>query len=484
MTNEAGISYPSVQLFIGNTWRNSDDGGTYSVVNPATGQPIGHVASATSTDLERAVEAARLGFAEWRAVAPYQRSKIMRAAAGLLRERTAIIARLLTLEQAKPLAESSAEVQVAADTIEWFAEESRRTYGRVVPSRAPATQQLVLKEPVGPVAVLTPWNFPLNQAARKIAAAIGAGCSVVAKPAEEAPACVAELARAFLDAGLPKGVLNLVYGNPAAISEFLIAHPAIRKISFTGSTAVGKKLAALAGQHMKRTTMELGGHAPVLVFDDANISAAAKVLAQAKFRNAGQICVSPTRFLIQQGAYDDFLSHFVAEASTLRIGDGMNADTTMGPLANERRLHAMEALVQDALEQGARLRSGGRRHGNIGYYFEPTILSEVPLSARAMNEEPFGPIALFRPFETLDDAVDEANRLPYGLAAFAFTRSNTIISQLGSRLETGMLSVNDNLLALPEVPFGGVKDSGHGSEGGSEAMEAYMVTKLVKVTEA
>ncbi|MCO5072937.1 MAG: NAD-dependent succinate-semialdehyde dehydrogenase [Rhizobiaceae bacterium] len=474
--------YPDVRLFIENRWEDAAAFSTFPIVNPATGQVIGHAAKASEADLEAAVASALSGFAAWKDRSPYDRSAIMRRAAGLLRERTARIARLLTLEQGKPLAEAMAEVSVAADTIEWFAEEGRRTYGRIVPSRAPGTHQLVTKEPIGPVAVFTPWNFPLNQAARKIAAAIAAGCSVVAKPAEETPACVAELVQAFADAGLPGGVLNMVLGVPSEISGYLIPHPSIRKISFTGSTAVGKKLAALAGEHMKRATMELGGHAPVLVFEDADVRSAASAMAQAKFRNAGQICIAPTRFIVHRNISEQFTDVFTEVAKTLRLGDGLETGTEMGPVANERRLEAVEGLVADAIECGAVLRAGGNRRGNQGYFFEPTVLSDVPTSARAMNEEPFGPIALIRSFQTTDEAIAEANRLAYGLAAFAFTRSNDTVMDVSSRVQAGMISINGNLLALPEVPFGGIKDSGYGSEGGSEAMEAYMNTKLVKVS--
>ncbi|MER2534480.1 MAG: NAD-dependent succinate-semialdehyde dehydrogenase [Rhizobiaceae bacterium] len=474
--------YPDVRLLIGNRWVDATGAETYPVVDPASERVIGNTAKAGEADLELAVASAVSGYAIWKNVSAYDRSRIMRKAADLVRQRAPAIARLMTMEQGKPLAEAAAEVNVAADTIDWFAEEGRRTYGRIVPSRSIGTQQLVVKEPIGPVAVFTPWNFPLNQAARKIAAALAAGCSVVAKPAEETPACVAELANAFIEAGLPAGVLNLVFGTPSQISDHLIAHPAIRKISFTGSTAVGKTLAALAGRHMKRSTMELGGHAPVLVFEDADIDGAAMMMAQAKFRNAGQICISPTRFVVQRSVCERFTERFCAVARSIRLGSGLDSDTQMGPLANDRRLHAVASLVEDAVAQGGILRAGGRRHGNRGYFFEPTVIADAPATARAMNEEPFGPIALISSFDTAEEAIAEANRLPYGLAAFAFTRSNDTVMEVGAKVEAGMISINDNLLALPEVPFGGIKDSGYGSEGGLEAMEAYMNTKLVKVS--
>jgi succinate-semialdehyde dehydrogenase/glutarate-semialdehyde dehydrogenase len=475
--------YPDTQLFIDGAWTDAFDSSAFPVVNPATGETIAHAAEAGLPDLERATFAAHRAFRDWKRLPPLERSRILRSAAALIRERAERVATFITLEQGKPLFEAIAEVKVAADTIEWFAEEGRRAYGRIVPARDPAIQQLVVKEPVGPAVVLTPWNFPLNQATRKVAAALAAGCTIVIKPAQETPACVAELMRALQDAGLPAGVANMVNGDPAMISEHLIRHPMIRKLSFTGSTAVGKKLAALAGAHMKPVTMELGGHAPVLVFNDAPIDTAAEMMATAKFRNAGQICVSPTRFLIQRESYENFIDAFQAKAASLKMGSGLAHDTTMGPLSNQRRLDAMDVLVRDAVERGARLRMGGKRHGNSGYFFEPTVLTEVPVEARAMNEEPFGPLALFRPFDTFEDAVVEANRLPVGLAAFAFTRSAATISRLGASVETGMLSVNQNLLALPEVPFGGVQDSGYGSEGGTEALDAYLQTKLITVAD-
>jgi succinate-semialdehyde dehydrogenase/glutarate-semialdehyde dehydrogenase len=371
------------------------------------------------------------------------------------------------------------EVGAAADVIEWFAEEARRAYGRVIPARAEGVYQLVIKEPVGPVAAFTPWNFPINQAVRKISAALAAGCSVILKGPEETPASCAELVRCYADAGVPAGVINLVYGIPAEISEYLIPHPVIRKISFTGSTAVGKQLAALAGRHMKRVTMELGGHAPAIIFDDADIDVASRALAAAKFRNAGQVCVSPTRFLVQESVYENFVGKFVALAEKVKVGDGMDPATTMGPLANARRIPAMEGLIGDAVQKGATIRTGAKRIGNKGNFFEPTVLTELNRDMRVMNEEPFGPLALMVPFKAMDDVVEEANRLPYGLAAYAWTRSAKTANAIAARVESGMMTINHMGLALPEVPFGGIKDSGYGSEGGLEAIEAYLNTKFV-----
>ena len=471
--------YKDIQLFIDGQWKPSASGRTLPVVNPATEEVIGHIPHANTADLDEAVAAAAKGFEVWRNTSVFERSKIMRRAADLLRERAADIAQLMTLEQGKPLAEAKGETLAAADTIDWFAEEARRTYGRVVPSRAPGVYQLVIKEPVGPVAAFTPWNFPINQIVRKLSAALAAGCSFIVKAPEETPASPAELIRAFADAGVPAGVIGLVYGVPAEISEYLIPHPVIKKISFTGSTPVGKHLAALAGTHMKRATMELGGHAPAIVFDDADIDAAVKNLVIAKFRNAGQVCVSPTRFLVQKGVFDTFVEKFVAAVNALKVGDGLAADTNMGPVVNARRLAAIEALVADAIEQGAQLKTGGKRLGDKGYFYAPTVLTNLPLTARAMNEEPFGPVALINAFDTLDEVITEANRLPFGLATYAFAASAKTTHALSTRIETGMITINHLGLALPELPFGGVKESGYGSEGGTEAIESYINTKLV-----
>lgn len=471
--------YPDTDLHIAGAWTRGSDGATLPVLNPATGEVLGRLAMATTADLDRALEAGARGFAEWRRVSAYARARVMRRAADLVRERAEAIARLMTLEQGKPLAESRIETLAAADVIDWFAEEGRRAYGRVIPARAEGVRQMVLREPVGPVAAFTPWNFPINQAVRKISAALCAGCSVVLKGPEDTPASCAALVRAFLDAGLPGDALSLVYGDPAAISSHLIPHPVIAKISFTGSTAVGKQLAALAGLHMKRATMELGGHAPALVFDDADIANAVAVLGANKFRNAGQVCVAPTRFLVHETVFDEFRDRFVALSEAIVVGDGLAEGTTMGPLIHGRRLEAMESLCADAIGHGARLETGGGRIGNRGNFFAPTVLSDVPLAARIMNEEPFGPVALLQRFSDDEAAFAEANRLPYGLAAYAYTRSAARAARAADRIESGMVGINHHGIGLPETPFGGVKESGYGSEGGSEAIEAYLTTKFV-----
>lgn len=476
------MAYLDTQLFIDGAWVNASDGRTIPVENPATGNEIGRVAHAGKADLDRALEAAQRGFEVWRDFTPAARSKIMRQAAALLRERAGDIASLLTQEQGKPLAEAKGETLAAADIIDWFAEEGFRVYGRLVPHRSNlAVRQMVVKDPVGPVAAFTPWNFPINQVVRKISAGLAAGCSLIVKAPEETPASPAALIKAFQDAGIPEGVLNLVFGDPAEISEYLIASPIIRKITFTGSTPVGKLLAGLAGQHMKRVSMELGGHAPVIVCEDADIDLAVKTVGTAKFRNAGQVCISPTRFLVHNTVKDRFAQALAEVARGIKVGDGLADDTQMGPLANPRRLSAMAEFQQDAVTRGATLLAGGERIGEAGNFWSPTVLSDVPLDARLFNDEPFGPIAGVRGFDKLEEAIAEANRLSFGLAGYAFTGSLANADLLTRRVEVGMLWVNTSAAASAELPFGGLKDSGYGTEGGQEAMDNYLNTRAVVI---
>jgi succinate-semialdehyde dehydrogenase / glutarate-semialdehyde dehydrogenase len=474
-------TYPHTQLLIDGQWCDAAAGRTLPVVNPASGAEIGRVAHAGTADLDRALAAANKGFALWRNTPAIERAKLMRGAAALVRERADAIAAVMSQEQGKPLFEAKGETLAAADIIEWFADESRRIYGRVVPARHIAVQQTVLKEPVGPVAAFTPWNFPINQVVRKVCAALSTGCSILVKAPEETPASPAALLKAFADAGVPAGVIGLVYGDPAEISAYLIAHPVIRKITFTGSTPVGKQLAALAGQHMKRVTMELGGHAPVIVAEDADITQAVKAAGSAKFRNAGQVCIAPTRFLVHNSIRAEFERALVAQTQKLKVGDGMAEGTTMGPLANPRRLAAMQQITADAVQRGAKLALGGERIGAAGNFFAPTVLTDVPLDALVFNQEPFGPMAAIRGFDTLDEAIAESNRLPFGLASYAYTKSLATAHALSQRLEVGMLWINQPAAPVPEMPFGGVKDSGYGSEGGPEALDAYLVTKSVSI---
>ena len=474
-------SYTDTQLLINGQWQDAADGRTIAVFNPATGQEIGRVAHAGKADLDRALAAAQQGFALWRDKSAFERRKVLHRAAGLVRERASEIAALLTQEQGKPLPEAKMETLAAADIIEWFADEGMRIYGRAVPSRSLSTTQMVVKDPVGPVAAFTPWNFPINQVVRKAAAALATGCSILVKAAEETPAAPAALIRAFVDAGVPAGTIGLVYGDPAEISSYLIAHPVIRKVTFTGSTAVGKQLAALAGQHMKRVTMELGGHAPVIVAEDADLELAIKISASSKFRNAGQVCISPTRFLVHHSVYSDFVGGMAKYAARLKVGNGLEDGTQMGPLANPRRMTAMDEFTQDALQRGAKLLAGGQRLNVAGNFYAPTVFADVPLDAKLVNEEPFGPIAAIRPFNDLDEAISEANRLAYGLAGYAFTRSLKNAHRLTQRLEVGMLWINQPAIPSAEMPFGGIKDSGYGTEGGPEALEAYLNTRAVAI---
>jgi len=471
--------YTSLEHYIDGNWVKASGAKSQEVMNPATSKPIGELTHASRGDLDKALAAADKGFKTWRKVSAYERGKILRKAADLVRARADEIAKVLTQEQGKVFMEAKLEVQSAGDILDWYAAEGQRAYGRVIPARADGVRNLVIMEPIGPVAAFTPWNFPVTQAVRKIAAALAAGCSIIIKCPEETPGSPIGLVKALHDAGLPPGVLNLVYGVPAEISEYLIPHPIIRKVSFTGSVPVGKHLNALAASHMKRATMELGGHAPVLVFDDADVEGAAKLMGAFKYRNAGQVCVSPTRFFVHDKVYDNFVGKFIDIAKKTRVGDGMAADTRMGPLANPRRVNAIEAFVTDAQEKGAKVETGGKRIGNQGNFFEPTVLTDVPENARIMSEEPFGPVAVMLRFKETDDVLDRANKLPFGLASYAFTKDAKVATKVADALESGMVTINHFGIALPETPFGGVKDSGFGHEGGTEGLQVYLQSKFV-----
>lgn len=483
-TNPASPSeaYSSARLLIDGIWQENGDRKTQPVINPATEKPIGTVPHATTEDLDRALEAAQRAFPLWRATSPRERGRILKRAAHLMHERQEEIARIATLEMGKPIAEARLETHFASEEMEWFAEEGRRTYGRIIPGRLGETRFQVVKEPVGPTAGFSAWNFPVGNAARKMGSALAAGCTMIYKPGEEAPAAAAAVAQCLIDAGVPAGVIAVVYGVPDFISRHLLASPVIRKISFTGSVAVGQHLIRLASEGLKRTTMELGGHAPVLVFDDADQAAALEMSVQRKYRNSGQVCVSPTRFFIQDKSYEAFCAGFADNASRLKVGDGLDASTNMGPLVHARRRDAIEALVQDATSKGAKLLAGGHRVNNEGFFYAPTVLADVPDDARIMSEEPFGPVAVLNRFSDFDDAITKANKLPYGLAAYGFSNSHKTIAKLSDQLEAGMVGINSFNISMPETPFGGVKYSGHGSEVGIEGVEAYMVTKTVSIT--
>jgi succinate-semialdehyde dehydrogenase/glutarate-semialdehyde dehydrogenase len=471
--------YTQLGLYIDGEWLNADGRKAEDVVNPATQKTLASLPHASTGDLDRALEAARKGLAVWRATSAYDRAKIMRKAADLLRERYDAVAKIMTQEQGKPYPEARAEVLTTADIIEWYAEEGRRSYGRIVPGRAKGTRQLVVQEPVGIVAAFTPWNFPTLTPARKIGGALAAGCSIIIKASEETPGSAVELVRCFADAGLPTGVLNLVFGVPSNVSEHLLASNDVRKISFTGSIPVGKHLAGLAAKGMKRATMELGGHSPVVVFGDADPEKTADTIAAFKYRNAGQVCISPTRFYVQEPVYKRFLTRFTEYANNIKLGDGLEKGVTMGPLANARRLDAMETLVNDSKSRGGNIVTGGKRRGNQGYFFEPTVVTEIPDDSKLMTQEPFGPIAPIVTFKSFDEVVERANSLPYGLAAYAFTSSIQTATAIGDALESGMVGVNSIAISTPETPFGGVKESGYGHEGGIEGLDAYTNRKFI-----
>ena len=471
--------YEDLALYIDGQFLKGEGRREQDVIDPATDAVVGKLPYASKEDLDRALAAAQRAFQSWRRSSPMERSKVLRRVAELARERAPQIGRNITLDMGKPLAEAVAEVTVCSEHAEWAAEECRRIYGRVIPPRQEGVRQFVVKEPIGVVAAFSPWNFPFNQAIRKMVSALGSGCTIVIKGPEDAPSAVVALARLFHDAGLPPGCLNVVWGVPSEVSTYLIHSPIVRKVSFTGSVPVGKQLAAMAGSLMKPCTMELGGHSPVIVCDDADVEAAADIMAGSKFRNAGQVCVSPTRFYVQEKAYDRFVARFMEKVSKMKVGPGLEADTKMGPLAHKRRVPAIAGFVEDAGARGAKILAGGHRKGEQGSFFEPTVVEEPPDDSKLMTQEPFGPILGIKRFKALDDAIERANSLPYGLAAYAFTGSTRNATRIGEALESGMVTINHLGFALPEVPFGGVKESGYGSEGGTETFDGYLVTKFV-----
>lgn len=471
--------YETLSLYIDGKFITDGKRPYEDVYNPATGELLGKLPHATQADLDTALQSAQRAFESWRKTSPLERSKILRRVAELTRERCEDIARNITQDMGKPLAEARLEVNNCAEQAEWHAEECRRIYGRVIPPRSPNVRQFVVREPVGVCVAFTPWNFPYNQAIRKMVAALGAGCTLILKGPEDAPSAVVALAKIFHDAGLPAGCLNIVWGKPSDISQYLIKSPIVRKVSFTGSIPVGKQLASLAGAHMKRVTMELGGHSPVLVFDDAEVEQAAQLLAILKMRNAGQVCIAPSRFYIHNKAYDRFMGVFTAAIAAMKVGNGLSIETNMGPLAHARRVDAMDAFVADAVQQGAKIEMGGERSNDIGYFFPPTILTEVPDCARIMLDEPFGPIAPITRFNDTDDVLKRANSIPYGLASYVFTGSLKTARYVSANLEAGMVNINHFGIALAETPLGGVKDSGIGSEGGSETFDGYLTTKFI-----
>ncbi len=469
-------NYPDLQLYIGGEWRKAAD--DLPVLNPATEEEIGRLPHAAISDLDDALDAAEKGFEVWRHTAPAERARVLFKAATLMRERQEEIGQAITAEHGKPVTQARLEVIRGCEFFEWDAGEATRTYGRVIPS-APGVRYIVHHQPIGMVAAFSPWNFPMSQPCRKVAGAIAAGCSIILKAAEETPAGALHIARALHDAGLPPGVLNLVFGTPAEISEHFIKNEEVRLVAFTGSTAVGRHLTTLAAQHMTPVLMELGGHAPVIVCEDTDVEAAAISGAVRKMRNAGQVCTSPTRFFVHESIYDQYLDTFVRRAAATVVGNGLNPDVEMGPLAHDRRLGAMSSLVDDAVASGAELMTGGSRLEGKGYFFAPTVLANVPDSARVMQEEPFGPLAIVNPVASLEEGIEKANAVPYGLASYGFTNRADYADRLVEGLEAGNVSINTLEASLPETPFGGVKSSGYGREGGTEGLQNYMITKNV-----
>ncbi|MDO6729853.1 NAD-dependent succinate-semialdehyde dehydrogenase [Marinovum sp. 2_MG-2023] len=472
-------AYPDLNLLIDGDWRPSTSGATLDVINPATEEVLGALPAATPEDLDAALSSAQRGFETWRALSPYARARILIDAANLVRDRAEMIATAVTLENGKPLAEARMEIGTVVDILEFSAEEGKRLHGRIVEGRAPGVRHFVVKEPVGVCLAITPWNFPINTVAKKLGAALGAGCSVILKASNETPASAILLVQALVDAGLPAGVVNVVFGPSGPLTKHLMSSDIVRKVSLTGSVPVGKQLAVLAAERMQRLTMELGGHAPVVVFDDVDIAKAVDLLVPGKFRNAGQICISPTRFFVQDAIYSDFVDAFTARAAEIKVGNGLEAGTMMGPLANARRLGAMDEFVEDARKRGATITTGGERIGNRGYFFAPTVIKDAPDDSMIMTEEPFGPMAPMTRFSTIEEVAKRANALELGLASYALTNSMERATRIGDALEVGMVGINTVGVAIPETPFGGVKESGYGVEGGPESLEHYVVPKSI-----
>ena len=478
--------YPTLRMFINGDWVEAGEAGTMDVVNPATGAVIGQCPKASPAQLDAALKAADDAFASWSRTSGAERYAILRRAADLLRERAPAIARVVTAEMGKPRAQAIGEITSSCDVIDFLGEEAKRRGGRLIPTRGAALiAQMVTHEPIGPAVLLTPWNFPINLPVKKIAGALAAGCTAILKPAENTPGAAQLLVECFVDAGVPKGVLNLVHGDPGPVSEHLIASPVTRNVSFTGSTAVGKQLGALAATHMKRFTPELGGHAPVIVSKHADLERAVAMCVSTKFRNAGQVCVSPTRFLVAREVYDRFVAEFAAVASKLKVGDpGADESVDMGPLAHSRRIAAMEQVVADAGGNRGEVVTGGSVITGSGFFFQPTVIANPAPDSRFMTEEPFGPIAGIVPFDAIEDAVGIANSLRYGLAAYAFSGNLDEAHYLGRALRAGMVGINQLIVSSPETPFGGIGDSGFGSEGGEEGYLAFTDTKLVMLAKS
>lgn len=476
------MGYENLELLIDGKFRKGSGGEAEAVINPATEETLAEVPHATTADLDEALNAAKKGFETWRKTPALDRQKIINKACDILEANIDDLAKNLTMEMGKPVFESKIELQVGIDILRWYGEEGKRAYGRIVPARAPGMRQMVTKEPVGVATAFVAWNFPCVNVVRKIGGALGAGCSLIIKPSEETPSTAVSIARAFQQAGLPDGVLNMVFGVPSNVSEHLLKSPIVKKLSFTGSVPVGKHLQKLAAENLIRCTMELGGHSPVIVFDDADVDAAIKVIGMNKFRNAGQVCISPTRYYVQENVYSKFVDGFAELANNVKVGNGLEDGVQMGPLVAERRIPIMEDWVTDARDHGATVKAGGERLGNKGYFWKPTVMADVPEDARIMNEEPFGPVAPVAAFKSMDDVIEKANKLEFGLASYVFTTDGKKAMQMSEAIDAGLVGVNHPGVSTPETPFGGVNESGYGSEGGIEGLECFLRTKFVTET--
>jgi succinate-semialdehyde dehydrogenase/glutarate-semialdehyde dehydrogenase len=473
------MSYEKLELLINGKWKMGSENKAEPVINPATNEVIGDLPHASKKDLDEALESNLEAFKLWKKESPLNRQKIIENACRNLESKFDQVATNLTIEMGKPLAEAKGELAVGLDVLRWYGEEGKRAYGRIVPSRMSNMSQTVIKEPIGPVIAFVAWNFPVMNVVRKIGGALAAGCTITIKPSEETPGTAIAIGRAFMDAGLPPGVLNIVFGVPSEVSEHLCGSKIPRKLSFTGSIPVGKHLQKLAADNMIRCTMELGGHSPLMVFDDTDIDMAAKISVAGKFRNAGQVCVSPTRFLVQDTVKEQFIKAVINETNKIKVGNGLDDGINMGPLIAERRIDIMKDFVNDAVENGANIEMGGNRMNLEGSFFAPTILTNVSDNTKIMNEEPFGPLLPIDTFNSVDEVIDRANRLDFGLASYAFSNDPKIVSFLKSEIQAGLLAVNSTVVSTPETPFGGIKQSGYGSEGGIEGLDAFLVTRFI-----
>ncbi len=473
----------ATQMYIDGQWVDAGDGNVLKVINPADESIIAEVAYGTRVEADRAIEAAAKAFPAWRSVSVYERARVLKRTAELLRDRADAVARSLTQEQGKPLAEAKGEVLHAADTFEWFAEEGKRAYGRIIPPSNMSKRHYAITHPVGVVGTITPWNFPAALPSRKIAPALAAGCTVVSRPADQTPLTLIHMFECLAEAGVPAGVVNLVMGPARPIADAFFEHPAVRKISFTGSTAVGKELIRRSADQVKRLSLELGGHAPLIVFPDADIAQVAQAAVIGKFRNNGQVCVSPSRFYLHDSIAKEFTEAAVELTRNLKVGNGLEEGVQVGPMFEQKALEKAQGLIDDAKARGAKLLAGGGRSSKFdkGYWFEPTVLREVNGSMRLLTEEPFAPVMPLLDFSKIDDVIEAANNTPYGLAAYVFTNDLTIATRMAEGLEAGIIGVNDPVPATPQCPFGGMKESGLGRELGVEGLESYLETKFVSV---